>query len=299
MGRLVFSVQTEAPKKLGKYLRSECGISAGLLRRLKNSDNGIMLNDVHARSVDTVKPGDTITLEYSECSELEKNPGLCAPIVFENECLAVFDKPAGMPVHPSAKHRNDTLGNLFAALYPDTVFRPVNRLDKDTSGLCLVAKDPRAANILQYSCHKIYYAAVHGITEDSGTVDAPIARERDSIITRCVRADGRNAVTHFTKISGNDKYSLLRIRLETGRTHQIRVHMSHIGHPLAGDDLYGGSLADIGRQALHCGEMTFLCPLTNENITVHSEIPEDIKILIRNAECPRGQVRVEVSPKHK
>ena len=282
MGRLVFSVQTEAPKALGKYLRSECGISAGLLRRLKNSSDGIMLNGVHARTVDTVRLGDIITLGYSECSELEKNPSLHAPIVFENDCLAVFYKPAGMPVHPSAKHRDDTLGNLFAALYPDTVFRPVSRLDKDTSGLCIVAKDPRSVNILQRSCHKIYYAAVHGVTETSGTVDAPIARERESIITRCVRADGRSAVTHFTKISGNDKYSLLRIHLETGRTHQIRVHMSHIGHPLAGDDLYGGSLSDIQRQALHCGEITFTCPLTGKRITVSSEIPNDIKNLVRS-----------------
>lgn len=285
MGRLVFSVQTEYPKNLGNYLRSECRISAGLLRRLKNSSDGILLNGVHARTVDTVKLGDIITLEYSECNEIEKNPDLCAPVVFENECLVIFDKPAGMPVHPSARHRNDTLGNLFSALYPNTVFRPVNRLDKDTSGLCVVAKDPRSAHILQHSCNKIYYALVHGITEAAGTIDAPIAREQESIITRCVRADGKNAVTHFTKITGNDKYSLLRIRLETGRTHQIRVHMSHIGHPLAGDDLYGGSLADIQRQALHCGEITFICPLTNENITVHSELPTDIENLIRNAEC--------------
>lgn len=280
MSELIFKVETEQPRLLKHYLRGSCGVSNGLLRRLKGSDGGIKINGEPARAVDTVKSGDIITLFSDESSTIEANFGLKAPIVFENSAVTIFDKPAGMPVHPSARHRSDTLGNFFAAIYPELVFRPVNRLDKDTSGLCLIAKNSHTANILQGSCKKVYYAAAHGITDISGTIDAPIARERDSIITRCVRDDGRRAVTHYRRIAANDKYSLLEIELETGRTHQIRVHFSHIGHPLAGDDLYGGARTDISRHALHCGKMTFTCPITGEKISVVSEIHKDIEQLI-------------------
>lgn len=252
-----------------------------MLRKLKNVEGGIKINGTSAKVIDIVRQGDVITLAKPESSAIEANSALKAPIVFENKAAVVFDKPAGMPVHPSIGHRDDTLGNLFAAIYPELVFRPVNRLDKDTSGLCLIAKDPYSANILQGSCHKIYYAAVHGDTDLHGTIEAPIARAEDSIIMRCVREDGRRAVTHYRKISGGGKYSLLEIELETGRTHQIRVHFSHIGHPLAGDGLYGGSQEDISRHALHCGKMSFVCPLTGEEISVSSQLPEDIERIIK------------------
>ncbi|MBR5512576.1 MAG: RluA family pseudouridine synthase [Ruminococcus sp.] len=280
MSELVFTVDTENPRQLKNYLRDNCQISAGLLRRLKN-DGGIFVNGNSARTVDMVQNGDTITLRQIENSEIEANPALDVPVVFENDSVVVFDKPAGMPVHPSARHRTDTLGNFFAARYGELVFRPVNRLDKDTSGLCLVAKNSHSANILQGCTHKIYYAAVEGITDKSGTIDAPIARVAESIITRCVREDGRNAVTHYKKIREGNGCSLLEILLETGRTHQIRVHFSHIGFPLAGDDLYGGSRKKITRQALHCGKMCFVCPATHEKITVEAPLPQDISELFR------------------
>lgn len=222
-----------------------------------------------------------IILRPGEGSPLEASPALTVPIAFENDALVIFDKPGGMPVHPSIRHQGDTLGNCFAALYPGLTFRPVNRLDKDTSGLCAVAKDPYSARILQSSCAKVYYAAAQGMTEISGTIDAPIARQCESIILRCVRDDGQRAVTHYRRICFGDRYSLLRIDLETGRTHQIRVHFSYIGHPLAGDDLYGGSREDIARQGLHCGEMTFTDPLSGKRITVRSPIPQDIKNLFK------------------
>lgn len=281
MSELVFIVETDMPRALKNYLRGSCGVSGGLLRRLKSVDGGIKINGIGAKAIDIVKQGDIITLGRQENATVEANYALNAPIVLENKAVVIFDKPAGMPVHPSAGHRNDTLGNLFAALYPDLVFRPVNRLDKDTSGLCLIAKDPYSANILQGKCHKLYYAAVCGDTDASGTIDAPIARAENSIIMRCVRGDGRRAVTHYRRISGNERYSLLEIELETGRTHQIRVHFSHIGHPLAGDSLYGGCREDIERHALHCGNIHFTCPLTGEEIAAKSELPEDIKRLIQ------------------
>lgn len=231
------------------------------------------------RSIDTVNKGDVIVLALEDDSFLEPNGALNVPIAFENESLVVFDKPSGMPVHPSVKHQGDTVGNFFAHRYPGLTFRPVNRLDRDTSGLCIIAKDALAAKLLQGSCKKVYYAAVHGDIPERGTIDAPIARERESIILRCVREDGQRAVTHYKKLLGSERYSLAEIDLETGRTHQIRVHFAHIGAPLAGDDLYGGLRDDISRQALHCGRLSFKDPLTGEPITVSSELPGDIKAL--------------------
>ncbi|MDE6832678.1 MAG: RluA family pseudouridine synthase [Ruminococcus sp.] len=265
---------------LQKFLTEKKDVSRRLLTKLKREENGITRNGEVIRTIDTVYNGDIIILKINDNKFLEPNPELNIPITFENEHLIIFDKSAGIPVHPSIKHQGDTLGNYFSSLYPELTFRPVNRLDKDTSGLVIIAKNPFSANILQKSCKKTYYAIVHGITDISGTVNAPIARECESIIVRCVRPDGQQAVTHYRRITHNEKYSLLEINLETGRTHQIRVHFSHIGHALAGDDLYGGSRQDISRQALHCGMMSFRNPITDEFITIKSDIPDDMKNLM-------------------
>lgn len=270
-----FTVESENPVTVQDYLREQ-GVSRRLLQKLKNRNGGLTCNGGFIRTVDIVVSGDVLVLDSEERNEIEPNSSLHAEIAFENESLVVFDKPSGMPVHPSVRHRDDTLGNLFAHLYPELTFRPVNRLDKDTSGLCIVAKNPYAANLLQGQCDKTYFAVVHGNIVGSGTIDAPIAREQESIIVRCVRADGQRAVTHYKSIKANEKYTLLEINLETGRTHQIRVHFAHIGHALAGDDLYGGLRDDIGRQALHCGRVEFILPETQEKITVNSELPQDI-----------------------
>lgn len=255
-----------------------------MLTRLKRRFGGITRNGETIRSIDEVRQGDIIVLSLADDSFLEPNGRLNVPIAFENDSLVVFDKPNGMPVHPSIRHQGDTLGNYFAYLYPELTFRSVNRLDRDTSGLCVIAKDALAAKLLQGSCKKVYYAAVYGTIPESGTIDAPIARERESIILRCVREDGQRAVTHYKRLQCNGRYSLAEIDLETGRTHQIRVHFAHIGAPLAGDDLYGGLRDDINRQALHCGRITFDDPMTGESITVSSEIPEDIRLLFTQEE---------------
>lgn len=279
MSELVFNVETENPVSLQEYLRGNCNVSRRLLQKLKNRDGGIICNGGFIRTVDMVKNGDVIVLNSEEKTEIEPNSSLKADIVFENESMIIFDKPSGMPVHPSVRHRDDTLGNLFAYLHPELTFRPVNRLDKDTSGLCVIAKNPYSANLLQRNCEKVYFAVVHGIIEGSGVIDAPIARQQESIILRCVRADGQRAVTHYKSIRTNEKYTLLEISLETGRTHQIRVHFAHIGHSLVGDDLYGGLRDDISRQALHCGKMRFSLPEKREKITVCSALPKDIDSL--------------------
>ena len=277
--KLEFDVKKQM--KLGDFLGKECGISRRMLTKLKKTYMGITRNGELVRTIDKVYEGDRIALQWEDEKFLEPNGDIFADTAFENDSVVIFDKPTGMPVHPSAKHYGDTLGNYFAYKYPDLTFRPVNRLDRDTSGLCLIAKNAPAAQAVQGSIHKIYYAVVTGDISGNGVIDAPVAREKDSVIKRVVRGDGRRAVTHYEVIGGNGKYTLLKIRLETGRTHQIRVHFAHIGHPLAGDDLYGGSREDIDCQALHCGELTFTDPVSGEDITVVSEIRAQMKELIK------------------
>ncbi len=277
--RLKFTVsESDNGMTVGEFLKNRCGLSRRLIISLKQVANGITKNGEHIRTVDRIGAGDII--EIADCSDtpLEPNGELFAPLVYEDEFVAIFNKPANMPAHPSHKHRSDTLGNYFAYLYPNLTFRIINRLDRDTSGLCVCAKSAYAANALQGKVEKTYYAAVCGEIFENGTVDAPIARERESIITRCVRSDGQRAVTHYDVIDRTLKHTLLKIYLETGRTHQIRVHMAYIGHPLAGDDLYGGD-GSLNRQALHCGQVSFVHPITGEKITVSVPLPDDIKSL--------------------
>ena len=281
MRELKLTVGGDHPMTLQNFLSGQEGVSKRLLTKLKRQENGMTRGGVLIRSIDTVYPGDEIILRFEDSGALEPNPELNIPIAFENDRLVIFNKPAGVPVHPSIKHQGDTLGNYFAFLFPDLTFRPVNRLDKDTSGLCIVAKDAHAASLLQGSCHKVYYAAVEGTPPESGQIDAPIARQQESIILRCVRDDGQPSLTIYKRLKTGNSYSLMEVRPETGRTHQIRVHFAHIGHPLAGDDMYGGSLADILRQALHCGRITFPDPTLGSDITVTSELPEDISTLFQ------------------
>lgn len=233
------------------------------------------------RSIDTVRNGDVIRLQMADTSEIMPNPLLRVPVLFEDEDLLVFDKPAGMPVHPSLYHRMDTLGNAFAAMYPHLTFRPVHRLDRNTSGLVAVAKHPIAAANLHERIRKTYLALAEGTPPQSGTITTPIARVPDSLIERCVSPDGKPAVTHY-KVLQYGRYALTELHLETGRTHQIRVHLSHIGCPLAGDDLYGGSLVHIGRHALHCAAFDYTDSLGSVH-RIESPLPQDMRDLLNLA----------------
>lgn len=227
-----------------------------------------------------MQAGDVVEIRLPNTEPLVANASCRVPVCYETSHLIVYNKPADMPVHPSQNHYTDTLGNCFAASFPTYTYRPVNRLDRNTSGLCLVAKSRYAAGRLQYGVKKRYYAIVQGRLTERGTVSAPIAREQDSVITRCVRADGKPAITHYTPIWHCDKYTLLQMRLETGRTHQIRVHMAYIGHPLVGDVLYGGHTQDIARQALHCGCLMLPDPIEQKWIQIGTALPEDMQALI-------------------
>ena len=220
---------------------------------------------------------------------------LTVPVAYEDENLVIFNKPSGMPVHPSIKHQGDTLGNCFSAMYQGLTFRPINRLDKDTSGLCAVAKSAHSANFYSGKIDKVYYAVTEGSpvptreiqgiawteTASGYRIDAPIGRAGESIIRREVRGDGQYAVTNYTIVKESERHSLVRVVLETGRTHQIRVHFSSVGHPLAGDDFYGGSLESCKVQALHCGEMSFPS-FEGEKIKVCCPLRADMEALAAN-----------------
>lgn len=278
----------------GEFLKL-MGVSRRLVVRLKRTDGGMTRNGAFVKTSDIVLAGDVISLKRLDRSLLDPVQGLDVPIAYDDDDVTVYIKPAGMPVHPSIGHQGDTLGNCFAAGYPELTFRPINRLDKDTSGLCAAAKSAYAANYLSGKISKVYMAVVRGTpiprniedprikwqeTETGFRIEAPIGREGDSIVKRMVREDGQKAVTNYTIIKTNGIHSLLRIELETGRTHQIRVHFSSVGHPLAGDDLYGGSTEFCLRQALHCGEMSFLRPSDSSEIRLFSDIPEDMAKLV-------------------
>lgn len=277
--------------QVSEFLKCEYGFSRRIITAIKRIDDGILRNGQHIRMVDPVYSGDIITVKLAERGTLEPNGDLNAAIIYHDEDIIIFDKPVDMPVHPSFNHYNDTLGNLYAHICKGRTFRPINRLDRNTSGLCIVAKNALAAVNLQKgdnAIDKTYFAICHGrINDDSGVIDAPIARQGDSIIKRIISDSGQKAITEFTAISRAEDATLLKIKLVTGRTHQIRVHFSHIGHPLFGDDLYGGSNELISEHALHCGELSFHHPISDGKILVQSPLRHNMLDLLNELGiCP-------------
>lgn len=270
-------------------LRGALHMSGTLVKELKEYNDGITVNGNRARTVDRVKAGDTVRAAIRDgASENIVPRDMELDIVYEDEDVLVVNKPGGMPTHPSAGHLDDTLANGIAAHYltkgEEHVFRAVNRLDKDTSGLMCVAKHSYAHTRLIEQLHgggleRGYLAIVTGRLDGAGTIDAPIARE--SFLKRTVRADGKRAVTHYTAVAYGHGCTLVRLALETGRTHQIRVHMAHIGHPLLGDWLYGEEdKMRFPRQALHSERLSFIHPVTGERLSFTAELPEDMKKLM-------------------
>ena len=280
MREIAITVPQEFDGAQAQDLLKNLGFSRRAMIRLKQT-GGLTRNGNVLRTIDDIRAGEELRVQLSEESgAVEPNPELYAAIAYEDEDVVVFDKPPYMPVHPSIRHHDDTLANLFAARYPGLAFRPINRLDRNTSGLCVCAKNRFAASALADSLQKAYFAITDG-TPPGDTVNAPIGREGDSIIRRCVTPDGKPAVTHFRPVGGNSRRTLLRVTLETGRTHQIRVHMAYLGFPLCGDEMYGGDMSAIERQALHCGEVSFTQPVTHEIIHVSAPLPEDMAELIK------------------
>ena len=291
------------------YLKS-LGYSGPILVHLKKTDHGTLLNGVWAHMNETLHTGDLL------CLHLEENTSgtsifpqqIPLAICYEDEDLLVIDKPAGMPVHPSAAHQRDTLANAVTGYYRAKgeirPFRCINRLDADTSGLIIVAKNMLSAALLgkamqQRMIRREYLAVVCGTLTGSGTVHAPIARVKPGDVRRQVDfLCGDDAITHYKSLLCHAPYSLLSLHLETGRTHQIRVHMAWQGHPLFNDERYGGDrilkgttfakyrqfiencFATMPRQALHARSLGFEHPTTHREMLFESELPEDFRAVL-------------------
>lgn len=274
--------KNENSMRLCDYL-SEVGYSKTMLIRLKQ-EGGILVNGVFHRNIDPVYEGDVITIDFPDKKPvLTPNGALNIPILYEDPDIVVLDKPDDILVHPATREFDDALGNFFAYRYPDTPFRPLGRLDRHTTGLCLIAKNKLTSVQLAHGVAKEYIAIAEGVfAERTGTVNAPLLRVPGSTIMRKVDPAGQDSVTHFKVLAQYKDHALLSLGLETGRTHQIRVHMAYLGHPLTGDALYGGKTDRIPRQALHCANLK--CTLNNKVINVTSPLPQDMKNLIKELE---------------
>ena len=270
-------------------------VSKGLLAKIKYRGGGILVNDEPQNAIYLLNIGDKVTIDIPKEEGFESLDAISKKlkVVFEDDHFLILDKPAGVASIPSVNHSN-TMANYVKAYYIDSGYENhqvhiVTRLDKDTSGLMLFAKHGYAharldKQLQKRAIEKRYLALVKGdgLLEKEGEIIAPIARDEDSIITRRVAKGGKYAHTSYKVIEQFGNIYLVDIHLHTGRTHQIRVHFSHIGFPLLGDDLYGGSLSEgISRQALHCHTLKFYNPFSGEEIGRASPLPTDFEQVIQ------------------
>lgn len=276
-----FEITEKDDKKSIRTFLREFSVSASLLTKLKHTENGITKNGVFAKTIEELSTGDTLTIKIENSGSIARPMCIDIEIPYEDEDIIVLNKPPLMPVHESRNHIGDTLSNFVAYHCGENMaFRAVYRLDRDTSGLLLVAKNELAAAKLAGKIKKDYYAVVDGTIENDGIVNAPIARCGDSIIKRKVDENGETAITEYFPIKSNGNATLVKFNLKTGRTHQIRVHMEHIGHSLLGDKLYGGDCSMISRQALHCKDIYFTHPITEKPMHITCDFPNDMKNLV-------------------
>lgn len=274
-----------------QVLKEQFGISDRLIIKLKNSKQ-IYLNSESIYINHGLKLGDIICidLDFEENSDNIVPTKMDLDILYEDDGMLIVNKPAFMPVHPSMDHYKDSLSNgikfYFNKIGLNRKIRPVNRLDKNTSGIVIFAKNEYIQECLVKQMKsndfiKEYIALVDGIIHTKEQIiNAPIARKQKSIIERCISSDGDTAITIIELLKTFDNYSLIKCNLKTGRTHQIRVHTNHIGHPILGDDLYGKKSNKINRQALHAYKVTFIHPINKKYIEIEAKIPKDIENLI-------------------
>ena len=288
-----YSVTTpDKPIRVSQFLRHK-GFSARNLARLKRMPDSVLVNGQSVFLNCPVQTGDLLVLriQENETSENIRPVPLPLDILFEDEDLLVVNKPAGMPIHPSFDNRDNSLANALAWYFSRQdkpfVFRCCNRLDRDTSGLTVVAKHSFAASILsemgqRREIHREYLAIVRrALTPSSGTIRAPLGRKPGSIIERVVDFEhGEPAVTHYQIIDKTSLHSLVSLRLETGRTHQIRIHMKYLGFPLIGDYLYNPDMEHIQRQALHSHTLAFSHPITGQELSFTAPLPADMQAVL-------------------
>ena len=282
--------QQDTNKTINKILEERFDLSNRLFSKLIKNKS-ITLNNVNvdtrkkANIVDVIK----IDLNYKEDNSNIISKKMDLDIVFEDDGILILNKPAGIAVHPSILHYDDSLANgvkyYFEILGVQKKIRPVNRLDFNTSGLIVFAKNEYIQESLIRQMRnnifkKEYIAIVNGIMDNKkGIIEAPISRKEDSIIERCVSEKGQRAITEYEVIKQGKDISLIKCKLLTGRTHQIRVHMAYIGHPLLGDTLYGKESTLIKRQALHCYKTVFLHPVNHKKIELKIDLPKEFNIV--------------------
>lgn len=286
---IIYTVK-ENNKTIKQILRENLFISDKLLSFLKKNSL-ILCNNQKIINLNFLsKPNDIIKvdLNFEEDNSNIVPTKMDLNIIYEDEALLILNKPAGIPVHPSMLHYTNSLSNgvryYFDSINLKKKIRPVNRLDRNTSGIVIFAKNQYIQECLIHQMQtkefkKIYLAVVEGhLDKLEGTIDAPIARKENSIIERCVNENGEKAVTHYKvlKQSFERNYDLIECLLETGRTHQIRVHFSYIGHPLIGDTLYGNDSKYINRQSLHAYKIEFIHPISHKLMQLTADVPDDM-----------------------
>ena len=288
--------ETDEYKIIKDVLKSYFHISDRLLLKLKRNEK-IFLNSRKSYVYSNVTPNDIveIVIDFDEDNSNIVPAKMNLNILYEDDCYMIINKPAGIPVHPSMEHYADSLSNgikyYFDSIGINKKIRPVNRLDKDTSGIVVFAKNEYIQECLVKQMqsnifYKEYIAICEGrFSNKSGAINAPIARKENSIIERCINFNcGESAITEYEVLQEGKNvfspYSVVKCILKTGRTHQIRVHMQYINHPLLGDSLYGNSSHLIKRQALHSYKTSFIHPLLNKQVEYVAPIPNDLLVLI-------------------
>lgn len=279
--------------RVEQFLRRR-GYSAQNLTEIKRMPKSILVNGVHYYMRQRLAAGDHLLVHIQETACSENIPPVRLPlnILYEDEDLVVINKPAGMPIHPSLNNYTNSIANALAWYYQEQgkpfIFRCCNRLDRDTSGITIVAKHLVSGNILsemvrRHEIHREYLAITRGsVIPDAGTITAPLARKPGTIIERTIDFEhGETAVTHYKVISEQNGHSLISLRLETGRTHQIRIHMKHLGYPLIGDYLYNPDMEYIQRQALHSHRLCLSHPITGDPMEFTAPMPEDMLRVIQ------------------
>lgn len=295
-----FTIDNEnSGKQVLSYLRSVLKISRSALAALKRDEKGIMVNGEHVTVRYVLKVGDLLEVNEKDSSdsvnELIFPINLPIDVLFENDDVILINKPPYMPTHPSHGHTDDTLANALAYKYKDVpfIFRPIGRLDRNTSGISLIAKHSISASYLFYArqknmIKKKYLAVLCGKIDDNGdfhTIDTYMRRQEDSIIIRCIGSsedkDSFRAITHWRLLYSNDNISIVEAIPETGRTHQLRVHFAHIGHPILGDDVYGTPSTYISRHALHAVYLSIPLPFNGELLETVAPVPQDMVYAIK------------------
>lgn len=284
--------EDNAGLRVEQFLRRK-GYSGQNLAEIKRMPKSILVNGVHYYMKQQLNAGDHLQVRICETKCSEKIPPVQIPldIIYEDEDIIVINKPAGMPIHPSLNNYTNSMANALAWYYREQdkpfIFRCCNRLDRDTSGLTIVSKHLVSGNILsnmtkRHEVHREYLAIVRGsVTPSSGQICAPLARKEGTIIERTVDWEhGEEAITHYQVVKEANGHSLVSLCLETGRTHQIRIHMKYLGHPLIGDYLYNPDMEYMTRQALHSHHMKFLHPITGEPMSFTAPLPADMTAVL-------------------